>query len=164
MRALFAFVILASMSAAVSCGAAPLSPGGEPLTLTRLRAEPYSYTFYSGLDAQRRTIVRNAAQWQEIWTEIWKRTSPTPALPSIDFEREMVIVAAMGSMPTGGYSIVIESAAESGRNVNVVIRSASPGRNCGVTQAITQPVDIARVTRRDATVTFTERAETFSCN
>jgi hypothetical protein len=155
-------VMLATVAA---CGNAPLSPdgGGNALTLTRLRAEPFSFTFYSGLNEPQRIVVRDQTQWKEIWQQIWKKISPIPDLPSIDFTREMVIVAAMGSRPTGGYNILIGAASESGAGVNVVIKSVSPGR-CGVTQALSQPVDIASVTRRDGVVTFTEHAEVQDCN
>ena len=157
---------LAALAAIAACGSAPLSPdgGGNALTLTRLRAEPFSFTFYSGLDDRQRIVVRDQTQWREIWQQIWKRTSPVPDLPSIDFTREMVIVAADGSRPTGGYNILIERASDSGgAGINVIIRSVSPGR-CGVTQGLTQPVDIARLTRREGVVTFTERAEVQDCS
>jgi len=157
------FAVFAALTAVVACAAAPLGPSGQPLTLTRLRAEPYSFTFYSGLNDQQRIVVRDQTQWKEIWQQIWKRASPTPDLPSIDFSREMVIVASMGNKPTGGYNILIDAASESGGGINVVIKSVSPGR-CSVTQAFSQPVDIARVTRRDGSVTFTERTEVLSCD
>ncbi len=162
-RVLLASTMLATLIT-TGCGASPVAPNGDPLTLTRLRPEPYSLTFYSGIDDAQRVIVRTQTQWQDVWTAIWSRTSPMPLLPSIDFEREMVIVAAMGSRPTGGFSILIESASESGQQVNVVVRSVSPARNCGVTQAFSQPVDVARVARYDGPVTFTERTDLLTCN
>jgi len=161
-----AFTILAALAALAACESTPVSPDGgqSALTVTRLRAEPYSFTFYSGLDDRQRIVVRDQTQWKDVWQQIWKRTSPVPDLPAIDFTRELVIVAADGSRPTGGYNILIERASDSGgAGINVVIRSVSPGR-CGVTQALTQPVDIARVTRRDGAVIFTERAEVQDCN
>jgi hypothetical protein len=75
----------------------------------------------------------------------------------------MVVVVALGSRSTGGYSILIDGANE-GENAGLVItvRSISP-ENCVVTAAFTQPVDVARLPRRDGSVVFLERSEVHTC-
>jgi PrcB C-terminal len=110
-----------------------------------------------------RAVVRDAATWQLTWDEIWRDQSPVPPLPSVDFQREMVIVAALGEKPTGGYSILLEGVLESGSGLTVQVRSISPGARCATTLALTQPVDVARVTRREGRVLYAERTETQDC-
>jgi hypothetical protein len=85
-----------------------------------------------------------------------------PELPQVDFSREVVVVAALGQRPTGGFNILIESAAATRDGVTVSIRATAPGPGCGVTLALTQPVDIARMPRRGA-VQFHERADELAC-
>jgi hypothetical protein len=138
-------------------------PSATVVPVTRLRAEPYSFTFYSGLVDPQRLIVRDAAGWQQVWSAIWRNQSPPPPLPNIDFAREMVAVVALGQRATGGFAILVDRAATSADGVTVLVRSIAPRPNCVVTQALTQPVDIARLPRTDGVVTFRDKAEEQAC-
>ena len=137
----------------------------ESLSLTRLGSAQSSFTTYSGLRDAQRVVIRDQAAWQQTWNAIWSGTgsSPVPALPAIDFTREMVIVAALGERPTGGFSIFVESASETADSVTINVRRVSPGNGCAVTLAFTRPVDIARMTRRDGVVVFNDTAMTQNC-
>jgi len=161
------FVVSSSVALATlaACAGPEMSsaPPGTPVPIVRLRSEPYSFSFVSGFDKQARVVVRDDATWQAVWTQIF-RGGTVPAIPSVDFSQEMVVVAAQGSISTGGYGILIEGASESVSGLSITVRSVSPGRRCFVTAAFTQPVDIARVPRRDGAVKFTERSEVSECN
>jgi len=141
------------------------SPSGEPganVPIIRLRAEPYSFAFYSGLDKPDRIVIRDPVTWQIVWKKVWFGDSEVPPPPAIDFSSEMILVAALGSHSSGGYGIIIDRANEAVTGgINVTIRSISP-LNCVVTGAFTQPVDIARLPIR-ARVEFTERSEVHQC-
>lgn len=165
MRAYFIAGLLLLAIGLPACTESPSSPDGvEPLTLVRLRSEPYSFAFNSGLTEPQRLVIRDAAAWEQVWNAIYRHHSSPPARPAIDFQREMVIVAALGERPTGGFSILVETATETTAGVTIGIRSVSPGSRCAVTLAITQPVDIARVTRRNGIVTFAETTQVIDCN
>ena len=150
------FVCLALVLLAAGCSS-PTSP--ESLTLVRLGSAAAPLTSYSGLRESQRLVIRDQATWQQTWSAIWSNTAPQPALPTIDFTREMVILAALGERPTGGYSIFVDSASETAAGVTIAVRSLASDSGCPVTLALTQPVDIARMTRRDGHVEF---AETFA--
>lgn len=137
---------------------------GDPVPIVRLRAEPYSFAFNSGLDQPGRTVVRDPGTWQALWAQIYSRYTPVPPIPAIDFSREMLVVVALGSRSSGGYGILVDGAHEAqNAGLVVTVRSISPGPKCGVTAAFTQPVDIARVARRDGDVSFFERSEVHTC-
>jgi hypothetical protein len=148
--------------------AACSSPNGpdasQPLSVTRLRAGTLSFSYHSGITQSQRLVIRDQAAWQQVWNDVYRFTFPAPELPTVDFTREMVVVAALGQKPTGGYSIFIDGATETANGVTINVRSVSPGANCAVTLALTSPVDIARVTRREAAVSFAETAATQNCN
>ena len=153
------------LTLALAVCSSPSSPDEQsPVTLTRLGVEGASYAYYSGVRDAQRLVIRDQATWQQTWSAIWSRNSPVPALPAIEFDREMVIVAALGERNSGGFSILIDRVTESTTGLTVNVRSVSPGNGCITTQALTQPVDIARVTRRDGMVTFTESATVQNCN
>jgi hypothetical protein len=155
-----AFTILIS-----ACATSEMSTSlpGDPVPVVRLRSDPYSFTFVSGFDNPARLVVRDAATWQAIWAQTFKGGS-VPTIPVVDFSREMLVVVALGSHSSGGYGILIDGASDvSSGNVSVTVRSISPGARCGVTGAFTQPVDIARMPRRDGTVSFVERTQVTDC-
>jgi hypothetical protein len=42
-------------------------------------------------------------------------------LPEVDFSREMLIIAALGERPTGVYGIIIDSACEREKDLEIVV-------------------------------------------
>ncbi|MFL5510749.1 MAG: protease complex subunit PrcB family protein [Gemmatimonadaceae bacterium] len=149
----------------IACAAPEITePSGAIVPITRFRSEPYSFAFYSGFDKPARLAVRDALTWQMVWTQIYQGQSPTPPLPPIDFSRDMIIVAALGARSTGGYRILIDEAHDAANNaIEVAIRSVSPGPSCPVTEAFTQPIDVARMPRSNAAVHFVESTDVAHC-
>jgi hypothetical protein len=137
---------------------------GTPLPITRLRAEPYSFAYSSGMTDSARLAIRDVDQWQQVWSAIERGSSPTRALPPVDFAQEMLIVAALGTRSSGGFSIYVDSAYQRDDHVEVVVRKVSPGAGCFTTAAFTQPVDIARLPASTLTVRFRERSTVHGCN
>jgi hypothetical protein len=159
--------IVGALLVVTGCGSIELStsPGrvGEPVSLVRLRSEPFSFSYNSGFRESARIVVRDAAQWSTVWAQVHEGGT-VPARPVVDFSREMIVLVALGSRNSGGFGILIEDAAESGLNgVSISVLSIAPGAQCIVTGALTQPVDIARLPRRDGTVRFIERTQTREC-
>jgi hypothetical protein len=157
--------ILSSVIAACAHPEATPSPAppGEPLSIVRLRTEPYSFAYASGLDNPERIVVRDSESWQTLWARINDGRWPVPAAPTFDFSQEMLVVVALGARSSGGYTILIDGAnvSENGGTA-ITVRSISP-KNCGTTAAFTQPIDIARLPRRDGGVSFIERSEVHVC-
>jgi Tfp pilus assembly protein FimT len=167
LRPLSAAAILALLSSACSTpseiatertntGAPPV---GSTLPVTRLRAEPYSFAYYSAMKDSVRLTVRDAGEWQQAWSAVGHGTP----LPQVDFGQEMVIVAALGQRNSGGYSIYVDSAYQRDGHVEVVVRKVSPGAQCGTTAALTEPVDIARLPASTQPVRFRERSLVHNC-
>jgi hypothetical protein len=134
-----------------------------PLTVTRLRSEPFSFTYSSQLRQPERLVIRDQAAWVAAWSSLWPAFAPIPAPPNVDFRREMIVFVALGERPSGGYTILVDSAAASASGVTVWIGTSSPGLHCGTTLALTQPVDIARLPRIDAAVRFAETSKVVEC-
>jgi hypothetical protein len=159
----FGTIVFSVVGSACASSEMSTSPPGTPVSFVRLRSEPYSFTFVSGFDTPARLVVRDAVTWQGVWAQTFRGGS-VPPIPVIDFSREMLVVVALGSHSSGGYGILLDGAsAEATGDLAVAVRSISPGSGCGVTAAFTQPVDIARVPRRDGAVRFVESSEVTSC-
>jgi PrcB C-terminal len=150
---------LGLMLFALAAGCSSQSSELGPVTLRRLTSSSYS-----GYREPKHLVVRDSGTWAEVWKQLWTWQSPEPDLPAIDFDREMVLVAALGERPNSGYSILIESARATVDQLTVSVRVESPGTGCGVLTVMTEPVDVVSVPRLDVGVQFVERSETGSCD
>ena len=150
--------------ALVACSTTVSAPSVADVPMVRLRSEPYSFAYNTGLVQPARLVVRDTETWRSTWNKIYEGHSPVPPLPEIDFSKEAIIVAALGQRGSGGYSIIFDSASPNAAGgLDVVVRSISPGSNCGTTAALTQPADVARIPSGYASVRFIEKAEVMNC-
>lgn len=118
----------------------------------------------SGMETAAREVITDPAVWANAWNAIHQNVQPRPAPPAIDFAGSVVFLAAMGTRPTGGYSIVIEGVYRTDDRLYVVVRERSPGSNCVTTQALTAPVAAVSTAKVGLPVTFVERRETVDCH
>lgn len=138
-------------------------PADEPPAADSLPFVILHQDSYSGIDERRRNLVRTEAEWHELWSEIAGHRVPPPEPPQVDFERRMVIVAAMGSKPTGGYAIDIARVRTEGDRIVVEVVETSPGPGCMTTQAFTAPVVAVTVEKRAGEAEFEERVVSEPC-
>ena len=158
--------LIASLVAliAVGCSSTLAAPGANtPLTVTRLRSEPFSFTYVSQIRQPKQLVIRDQATWVTTWNLLWPAVALVGAPPYVDFDHEMIVLAALGERPTGGYSILVDSAGSGADGVTVWVGTSAPGPHCGTTQALTQPVDLARLPRIDAPVRFVETSRVADC-
>lgn len=107
---------------------------------------------YSGFGSRREVVVTNAADWATFWKQHHSRVFPVPALPTIDFSKEMVIAVFMGQRSSGGFSTTIEKVVDGAKNVVVTYREKSPSGMS--TAAMSQPFHIVRVPASTKPVVF----------
>ncbi|HUP01442.1 MAG TPA: protease complex subunit PrcB family protein [Gemmatimonadota bacterium] len=157
----------ASLAALLACangppprmeGPTPHAGEGESLAI-----DPLYENLYSGIEEPRRALIRSEAEWRDIWIELTGAQEPAVEPPAVDFQRRAVVVAAMGSRPTGGYTIRVASARMAGDRLAVEVVETSPGPTCLLTQAFTAPAIAVAVEGPPAEVAFVDREETHSC-
>jgi hypothetical protein len=133
------------------------------VAVTRLRSGSGAYSIYSGITEPSNFVVRDSVAWRLFWQRLNKPFIPPPALPAIDFTREMVIVSALGARPSSGYDVMIASVDRDATGVEVSLRTRTPASGCPVEAVLTQPVDLARVPATGAPVRFREINEVVPC-
>src|SRR5215211_7596813 len=102
------FVSVAVLGLAlVACSTTVSEPRVANVPIVRLRSEPYSFAYNTGLVQPVRLVVRDTDTWRSTWSRIYERHSPVPPLPEVDFSKEAIIVAALGQRGSGGYSIIL---------------------------------------------------------
>ena len=101
----------------------------------------------SGIRESLQLVIRN----QDDWNSFWKRhssteTNPAPP-PRIDFDREWVVGIFLGEKRTGGYTAEIVRAERRDSSLYFHYREKSPAPDAMVTQALTQPFHLVRVSK-----------------
>ena len=154
-----ATTLLLSAAIALSCGGSPAAPA-QSLNVTMLAN-------FSAVDSVFGTetlqVVRDQATWQSLWTKMSSNHVPAPALPAVDFSADMVIVAAVGVKPSGGFRVSVGSAREDSGAITVEVTMTSPGPNCIVSGILTSPVAVAKVPMRTGTVKFNVTRRVNNC-
>lgn len=103
--------------------------------------------------------ARDEAQMRLLWAQ-HKDTQP----PYVDFSREMVVAVFLGTRPTGGYAVVIESITRTGTDLDVLSSEGRPGAGCIVSQALTTPYVLVRVPRVTGVVRHDQRFKVYTCS
>lgn len=122
-----------------------------------------AFRYHSSLRDSGVTVVRDAASWEAMWRSLTAKYTPARPLPTIDFAKEMAIVAALGERSTGGYSIRIEAVLDRDTYGETHVRRTAPGRGCGVPGMQTAPADVVVVPRRNWEVRATMRDSVVRC-
>ena len=141
---------------------APAPPAAEtPASgITRFPEEVLqTFRYNSGFEERERLVVRDSATWAVVWDKLIGSGRPKPALPHVDFDRHMVLVASSGTRSSGGYTLLIERY-EGG---TAYVLFTSPGRTCGTTAALTNPADAVMVPRTGNAVQWADRDSTHEC-
>ena len=139
-------------------------PHAVPIALIRFRTDSIAFAQYSGIGQAQNFVIKDAGAWSALWQRIYATQTPVPPLPDVDFNTQMVVAAALGSKPTGGYDVLLTEAARDTGGIVIAVRAASPGAHCFVTLALTQPVDIARLVKTGGDVRFEQTRHTVDCS
>ena len=151
----------------VACEPGSSSPPEQstqvPVDAQAVTMEPIFTELFSGIPDARRLVIRTSVEWNALWEEVTQNRMPKPPPPEVDFEQYMVIVAAMGSRPTGGYTVTVDEVNQGQGQLLAEVRETSPGPTCMTTQALTAPVTAVRVVRSEGRVTFVEVQDQHDC-
>jgi hypothetical protein len=131
--ALVGVLMQAQPPAATQPGLMLLEAPTKPMTLDK--------GDHSNIDDAKQVVVRT----EEEWAKLWNQHAPDHKRPAVDFSRQMVIGAFMGSRPTAGFSIDILSTIQANGVLTVRYREVFPPRSAITAQVITSPFDLVTV-------------------
>ncbi len=102
-------------------------------------------------------------QWADFWARHNAIVTPQPALPAVDFSRDMVIAVVDQTEPSGGYRFEITGIEEVEGRLVVRVSKTIPGSDCIVTAVITQPFHLVRMAKSDLEPEVEITSGTYSC-
>jgi PrcB C-terminal len=94
----------------------------------------------TGIGEARRMVIRDANGFDEAWSELGAGDRP-----EVDFTHNVVVLAALGERPTGGYEIAVSRVAQADGQLSIEVVETTPGPNCITAGPETQPVDMVIV-------------------
>jgi hypothetical protein len=121
------------------------APGSPKPSIPMLTTVPAMKTIDKGDHSNMDDAKQAAVKTVEAWKQLWQQHSPDRPLPAVDFTKEMVVGAFMGSRPSAGYTLEIVSAIEASGTLVVRYREASPSRGTMTAQVITSPYHLVAV-------------------
>src|SRR4051794_8109026 len=80
----------------------------------------------SGFMAPQEMFVSSLKEWTDLWTTRLGSTGEKRLHPGIDFDRDVVIVAALGTKNTGGYTIEITRIVKTKTDIQVFVKRTAP--------------------------------------
>lgn len=161
-------IVPALLAGTVACASLSLGPipaefGDRHSITIASRSLTVAHEFTSGLTDSTRVLVRDREQWVEVWSRIHANRQNPPPAPDVAFDEELVVVAALGQRPSGGYNIGIDSVVQHEHGAVAYVSRHAPGPQCAVTEALTQPVHALRVPRFEGQILFVERTFVSEC-
>jgi hypothetical protein len=118
---------------------------------------------HSGLREPRRAVIAEESEWAALWQAVHADASPTPPRPDVNLAEHVVIVAALGERPTGGFAIRIDSVRSTNGRREVFVTTTKPAHTCMTTQMLTQPVHVVAAPIVGGPTRFIEAETTKSC-
>lgn len=108
-------------------------------------ARQITQSAHCGLTAPGQVHLKSREEVQRLET-LPGRNLSLESLKNIHFEREHIILAAIGQKPTGGFSVTLDSSEIRSGTLELRVRVTEPAPGTMVTQALTTPCAVIAVT------------------
>ena len=106
----------------------------------------------SGVTTPRREVITNAGRWSAFLSEA---DLPGQSIPAVDFSREMVIVAALGTQADSCKTVAISSATGDETRVLIHVNEQRLPASCSCPPMIVTPVHAVKTARSPGAPVFT---------
>ena len=159
MKSLAMLVILGACAGSSTAGRDSL-PAGTSATIGSDSVRVLAQLQSSGWADREIVIIDDSTALAASWARLHANRSDIPPAPVVRFGAERVVVAAAGTRSSGGFVMTAGAFTQSGDTVIVDVTLLTPGPECGVTAALTEPVIMFAIPRTAAPprISTTERA------
>lgn len=117
-----------------------------------------------GYKTKTNLIISTQKEFLQIWEQAFANYMNKETAPEVDFEKNVIILVALGQKTSGGHTIKVNSVIESKDNTIVNILNTSPGKGCMTTEAITYPYQIVQIEKPKNTVQFSTIGKVIDCD
>jgi hypothetical protein len=118
---------------------------------------------YSGFAEQTQQIITTQVDLNIIWETAHSHLDLSKNAPTIDFNKNVILVVATGQRNSGGYLLKINQIIESEKNYNVDVLETKPGKGCMTTQALTSPYQMVQIEKPNKHILFKSLEKVIDC-
>jgi hypothetical protein len=111
---------------------------------------------FSGIREVKQDVVKSADAWEKLWKQHTTAAGESDKIPAVDFSKEMVVVATMGTKRTGGYTIEIVGVEAKDKTLKISVKKTSPPPDAMTIQALTAPFHFVAVPKSNLKPEFVE--------
>ena len=111
---------------------------------------------FSGIREVKQEIVKSADAWEKLWKQHATAAGESDKIPAVDFSKEMVVVATMGTKRSGGYTIEIVGVEARDKALKISVKKSSPPPDAMTIQALTAPFHFVAVPKSNLKPEFVE--------
>jgi len=111
---------------------------------------------FSGIREAKQEVVKTADAWEKLWKQHATAAGDSEKIPAVDFSKEMVVVATMGTKRTGGYAIEIVGVEAKDKTLKISVKKSSPPPDAMTIQALTAPFHFVAVPKSNLKPEFVE--------
>jgi hypothetical protein len=119
-----------------------------------------------GSHAETLRAVRSQKEWSALWQPFDANSSSKPrTVPfEVNFAKYTVLLAALGTRPSGGYTVIIRNARDDGTVIHVSVLEVRPrGKNCAVPTELTYPTTAVLIPHTEKAIRFEMASADLDC-
>ena len=141
-------------------GHAPQTPTPGPSLAPIAPMARLYYDNGGGIQDSTRVVVRDAAAFAKVWQRATSQQTEPPPVPTVDFDRQMVLVTGSGRMTPEDQitvdSVGVRKETAEGKTRDVLMAYVRTTEGCHRFRAAAYPLEIVQVRRFDGPVRFAE--------
>lgn len=116
-----------------------------------------------GLQELKQEVYTNQTAFEKVWKLAWSNFSDPTPVPSIDFNKDVVVLVALGMRNNGGYQLKINSVSEETNEIIVDYTETTPNPKCIYSQSIVFPYEFVSFTKTSKKVVFKSGSKVGEC-
>ena len=109
---------------------------------------------YSGFAEQQGVVVYSTEEWEKLWKQVHASIVPTPELPEVDFDQQIIVAVFAGEKPSGGYTVKVDRILQTDEAVTVYVVEDSPEPEEMTITVISYPYQMVKMPYTDLPVDF----------
>ena len=110
----------------------------------------------SGIKEAKQEVIRDAAAWERFRKQHSISEQSAERIPPVDFSKEMIVAATMGTKRTGGYTIEIVRVEPTEKSLKIFVKRTSPPPGALTIQALTAPFHFVAAPKSDLKPEFVD--------
>ena len=108
-------------------------------------------------------VISNNTEFEQVWKQAYANFMIKDEMPEVDFEKNVVLLVAMGEKTSGGHTIKITHLTEVNNNSIANVIATSPGKGCMTTESITYPFQIVQIEKTNKPIEFKVEKKVIDC-